>query len=38
VLESESLVAIAIYALIGWGIVSLIRLITTPSSGTTAVD
>jgi hypothetical protein len=38
VLESESLVAIAIYALIGWGIVSLIRLITTPSSGTTVVD
>jgi hypothetical protein len=38
VLEPESLVAMAIYALIGWGIVSLIRLITTPSSGTTVVD
>ncbi len=38
VLESESLVAVAIYSLIGWGIVSLIRLITTPSSGATVVD
>src|SRR5260370_38975024 len=33
VLESESLVAIAMYALVGCGFVSLIRLITWPSSG-----
>jgi hypothetical protein len=38
VLEPESLVAIAIYSLIGWGIVSLIRLMTGPSSGTTVVE
>jgi hypothetical protein len=38
VLEPESLVAMAIYALIGWGIVSLIRLMTTPSSTTTVVE
>jgi hypothetical protein len=38
ILEPESLVAMAIYALIGWGIVSLIRLITTPSSTSTAGD
>jgi len=39
VLEPESLVAIAIYALIGWGIVSLIRLMTgSSSSSTTAVE
>ena len=38
VLEPESLVAIAIYSLIGWGIVSLIRLMTGPSSTTTVVD
>jgi hypothetical protein len=38
VLESESLVAMAIYALIGWGIVSLIRLMTTPSSTTTVSE
>jgi hypothetical protein len=38
VLEPESLVAIAIYTLIGWGIVSLIRLLTGPSSGTTVVE
>ena len=37
-LEPESLVAIAIYSLIGWGIVSLIRLLTGPSSGTTVVE
>jgi len=37
VLEPESLVAIAIYALIGWGIVSLIRLMTGPSSSSTTV-
>ncbi len=37
VLEPESLVAIAIYALIGWGIVSLIRLMTGSSSGSTTV-
>ena len=28
ILEPESLVAIAIYSLIGWGIVSLIRMMT----------
>src|SRR5467141_5385681 len=38
VLEPESLVAIAIYTLIGWGIVSLIRLLTGPSSSTTVVE
>jgi hypothetical protein len=38
VLEPESLVAIAIYSLIGWGIVSLIRLMSGPSSGTTVVE
>lgn len=38
VLEPESLVAIAIYSLIGWGIVSLIRLTTGPSSTMTVVD
>src|SRR5438552_16878174 len=37
-LEPESLVAIAIYTLIGWGIVSLIRLLTGPSSSTTVVE
>src|SRR5438309_10258505 len=37
VLEPESLVAIAIYALIGWGIVSLIRLMTGPSSSSPTV-
>ncbi len=38
ILEPESLVAIAIYSLIGWGIVSLIRLMTGPSSTSTVVD
>src|SRR5438067_13611271 len=38
ILEPESLVAIAIYTLIGWGIVSLIRLLTGPSSSTTVVE
>jgi hypothetical protein len=39
ILEPESLVAMAIYALIGWGIVSLIRLMARPhSTTTTAVD
>jgi hypothetical protein len=38
VLEPESLVAIAIYALIGWGIVSLIRLLSRPRSSTTVVE
>ena len=38
ILEPESLVAIAIYALIGWGIVSLIRLMTRPPSTTTVVE
>ena len=37
VLEPESLVAIAIYTLIGWGIVSLIRLMTRPRR-TTVVE
>lgn len=38
ILEPESLVAMAIYALIGWGIVSLIRLMTTPSSSATVAE
>jgi hypothetical protein len=38
ILEPESLVAMAIYALIGWGIVSLIRLLNRPRSTTTVVD
>jgi uncharacterized protein YggT (Ycf19 family) len=38
ILEPESLVAIAIYALIGWGIVSLIRLMTRPRSTTTVAE
>ena len=38
ILEPESLVAIAIYGLIGWGIVSLIRLMTRPRSTTTVVE
>ncbi|TMF12773.1 MAG: hypothetical protein E6I37_06590 [Chloroflexi bacterium] len=38
ILEPESLVAMAIYALIGWGIVSLIRLMSRPRSTTTAVE
>lgn len=38
ILEPESLVAIAIYTLIGWGIVSLIRILSRPSSRTTVVD
>ena len=38
VLEPESLVAMAIYALIGWGVVSLIRLMTRPRSSTTVVE
>jgi hypothetical protein len=37
-LEPESLVAIAIYTLIGWGIVSLIRLMTGSSSSTSVVE
>jgi hypothetical protein len=37
VLEPESLVAIAIYTLIGWGLVSLIRLLTRPRR-TTVVE
>ena len=36
VLEPESLVAIAIYTLIGWGLVSLIRLLTRPRRTTVA--
>jgi uncharacterized protein YggT (Ycf19 family) len=38
VLEPESLVAIAIYTLIGWGVVSLVRIISRPRSTTTVVD
>ena len=38
ILEPESLVAMAIYALIGWGIVSLIRLMSRPRSTTTVVE
>jgi uncharacterized protein YggT (Ycf19 family) len=38
ILEPESLVAMAIYALIGWGIVSLIRLMRRPRSTTTVVE
>jgi hypothetical protein len=37
VLEAESLVAIAIYTLIGWGVVSLIRVLSGPRS-TTVVE
>jgi hypothetical protein len=35
VLEPEALVAIAIYTLVGWGLVSLIRIMTGPTSSTT---
>src|SRR3982074_2637 len=35
VFEPESLVAIAIYSLLGWGIVSLIRILRRPGSTTT---
>ena len=35
ILEPESLIAIAIYLLIGWAAVSLIRIIRTPRSQTT---
>jgi hypothetical protein len=38
ILEPESLVAMAIYALIGWGIVSLIRLMSQPRSSTTVAE
>ena len=38
VFEWESLVALAIYALIGWGIVSLIRLISDRGSTTTTTN
>ena len=38
ILEPESLVAMAIYALIGWGIVSLIRLMSRPRSTTAGVE
>jgi hypothetical protein len=38
VLEPESLVAIIMYTLIGWGIVSLIRLLRKPRRGTTTVE
>ena len=33
VLEPESLIAIAIYLLIGWAIVALVRIMSTPRSG-----
>jgi uncharacterized protein YggT (Ycf19 family) len=38
IFEPESLVAILIYALIGWGIVSLIRLMSRSRSSTTVVE
>jgi hypothetical protein len=38
VFEPESLVAIAIYTLIGWGVVSLIRIMSRPRSSTTVVE
>src|SRR4030081_1297549 len=38
VFEPESLVAIAIYSLLGWGIVSLIRILRRPGSTTTVVE
>jgi uncharacterized protein YggT (Ycf19 family) len=38
ILEPESLVAIAIYTLIGWGIVSLVRIMSRPRSTTTVVE
>jgi hypothetical protein len=38
IFEPESLVAMAIYALIGWGIVSLIRLMSRPRRTTTVVE
>ena len=38
VFEPESLVAIVIYLLIGWGVVSLIRILSRPRSTTTVVD
>ena len=38
ILEPESLVAIAIYTLVGWGFVTLIRTLTRPRSTTTVVD
>ena len=38
VFEPESLVAIGIYTLIGWGVVSLIRIMSRPRSSTTVVE
>jgi hypothetical protein len=38
VFEPESIVAALIYALIGWGVVSMIRILSRPRSNTTAVD
>jgi uncharacterized membrane protein YphA (DoxX/SURF4 family) len=38
VFEPESIVAALIYLLLGWGIVSLIRLLSRPRSTTTVVD
>ena len=38
VFEPESLVAIVIYLLIGWGVVSLIRILSRPRSTTTVVE
>lgn len=38
ILEPESLVAIAIYSLLGWGIVSAVRMMTRPRSTTTVTE
>ena len=38
VLEPESIVAVIIYTLVGWGIVSLLRLVSRTRHGTTVVD
>lgn len=38
VFEPESLVAIGIYTLIGWGIVSLIRIVAGPPASTTVAE
>ncbi|HET9849132.1 MAG TPA: hypothetical protein VFR68_11315 [Candidatus Dormibacteraeota bacterium] len=38
ILEPESIVAALIYLLIGWGLVSLIRIVGRPSRTTTVVD
>jgi len=38
ILEPESLVAIAIYTLVGWGLVALIRLMTTRTTARRETD